>query len=88
MKDEELDRIREIKARYEADLLRKRNVVGVGVGRRRVKGQMTDQPCLVVMVEEKVPLKDLASPDRIPSEIEGICVDVQAVGQVKALYNE
>lgn len=82
---DELDRIRRVKAGHEADLLRKRNVVGVGVGRREVGGRMTEQLCLIVMVDRKVPLKELAPEDRIPSEIEGVCVDVQAVGRIKAL---
>lgn len=81
----ELDRIRRVKARHEAELLRKRNVVGVGVGKRQVGGRTTDQDCLVVMVERKVPLEELAPQDRIPPEIEGVCVDVQAVGRIKAL---
>lgn len=80
-----LERIRSVKARHEAELLHKRNVVGVGVGKRQVGGQITDQDCLIVMVERKVPLEELASQDRIPSEIEGVCVDVQAVGRIKAL---
>jgi hypothetical protein len=83
--DNELDHIKRVKARHEAGLLRKRNVVGVGVGRREVGGQMTDQACLVVMVREKVRLEELAPEDRIPSQIEGVCVDVQAVGRIKAL---
>jgi len=83
--DNELDRIKRVRARHEGDLLRKRNVVGVGVGRREVQGQMTDQACLVVMVESKISLEALAAEDRIPSEIEGVCVDVKAVGPIKAL---
>jgi len=83
--ESELDRIKRVRACHEADLLRKRNVVGVGVGRREVQGQMTDQVCLVVMVESKIPLEELAPQDRIPSQIEGVCVDVRAVGPIKAL---
>ncbi len=83
--DSELDRIKRVRARHEADLLRKRNVVGVGIGRREVEGQMTDQVCLVVMVEDKLSLEELAPEDRIPPEIEGVCVDVKAVGPIKAL---
>jgi len=84
-KNDEWDQIRRVKARHEADLLRKRNVVGVGVGRHEVGGEMTDQPCLVVMVEKKVPLEELTPEDRVPSELEGVCVDVQVVGRIKAL---
>jgi len=83
--EKELDRIGEVRARHECALLRKRNVVGVGVGTREVGGHMTDQACLVVMVEEKVPPEELPPQDRIPSEIEGVCVDVQTVGRIKAL---
>jgi len=83
--ESELDRIRRVRARHEADLLRKRGVVGVGVGRREVGGEMTDQLCLLVMVENKVCLEELAPEDRIPSEVEGVPVDVRAVGPIKAL---
>jgi hypothetical protein len=63
----------------------KANVVGVGIGFRHQKGQPTDTLALVVMVEKKVPDSQLAPKDVIPSEIEGVQVDVQEVGQIRAM---
>ncbi len=74
-----------IKARYEKKLMKLANVVGVGVGLRSKDNQFTDEVALVVNVSNKKPLTDLAPQDVIPDEIEGIPVDVQEVGQIKAL---
>lgn len=75
-------RILEVKKAHEEELLAKPNVVGVGVGFRRVGGEATHTPALVVMVSQKLPPALLNPEDRIPSWIEGIPVDVQEVGQI------
>lgn len=64
------------------ELLSKPNVVGCGVGFRQVGGERTDQVALVVMVRSKVPPALLAEHERIPSELEGVPVDVQEVGEI------
>jgi len=71
-----LARVRDVKAQYENALLRKANVVGVGVGFR----PETRDLALVVNVTHKVPLSDLQPDDRIPDEIDGVPVRVRAVG--------
>lgn len=63
------------------DLMRKANVVGVGVGFRMRHGQRTKEVVLVVMVDSKVPLNDLRPADRIPKVIDGVPVDVQETGE-------
>jgi len=80
----DLERIKAVKAAHEADLLRKANVVGVGIGFRQRGGQQTDEICLVVSVRKKVPPDQLAPDDRIPAELEGVPVDVQEVGIIRA----
>ncbi|MCD6552710.1 MAG: hypothetical protein J7M16_01715 [Anaerolineae bacterium] len=80
-----VERVKEIKAKYEQELLSKPNVVGLGVGYREVGGQMTDQVGLIVMVRRKVPLDQLAPQEVIPAQIEGIPTDVREVGEVRAL---
>lgn len=80
MNQVELARVRAVKAAYEKELLRKPNVVGVGIGFRQREGKLTDELAIVVSVTHKVPLEDLAPEDRIPGEIEGVPVDVQAIG--------
>lgn len=77
-------RIRAVKKRHESMLLRKANVVGVGIGLRHCQGEPTGEPVLVVNVTHKVPLAELAPKDRIPRELDGIPVDVQAVGRPRA----
>lgn len=81
---DELSKIQAVKARYERRLLRKRNVVGVGIGYREVEGQLTEQMVLTVMVEKKVPRDSLRKRDIIPSELDGVQVDVREVGMMQA----
>jgi hypothetical protein len=77
-------RIMEVKQAHEEELLAKSNVVGVGIGFRRVSGELTGTPALVVMVSQKLPPAMLDEDDRIPNWIEGVPVDVQEVGQITA----
>ena len=62
----------------------KANVVGIGVGYRYQAGKPTGTVALVVMVSRKVPRHALAPQDILPTEIEGIPVDVQEVGELRA----
>lgn len=82
---EELQRkITDIQARYVGELMQKAHVVGVGVGMAKVNGEYTDELALVVLVDKKVPMEELAPEDRIPAEIEGVRVDVNEVGIIEA----
>ena len=85
IQDEALERLRAVKAVYEADLMRKANVVGVGIGLRQRQGELTGTPAIVVSVTHKVPFSQIAPGDVIPPELEGVPVDVQAVGVLRAL---
>jgi hypothetical protein len=71
-----------VKKRHEQRLLKLPNVIGLGIGLRQVKGQVTDSRCLVVFVTHKVPPGLLAENERIPVELDGFPVDVQEIGQV------
>jgi hypothetical protein len=82
---EAVARVQSVKAKHERELMRKRNVVGVGVGFRERDGRRTDEVCIVVSVREKLPLDQLASKDVIPAELDGVRVDVQATGTFRAL---
>ncbi len=84
---DEVARIRAVKAAHEAELMRKANVVGVGIGLRQRDGQYTGELALIVSVTRKVPLDELDPGDIIPQEIDGIPVDVQAVGTLRALVS-
>ena len=80
-----IEQITKIKTRYEKELMKLANVIGVGIGFKHKNGQPTDEVALVVNVSQKKPLADLSKQDIIPSELEGVSVDVQEVGKIKAL---
>jgi hypothetical protein len=75
----------QVKRAHQAELMAKANGVGVGVGYRQVGGERTETVALVVMVSRKLPAAQLAPQDVLPNEIEGVPVDVQEVGEVRAL---
>lgn len=80
-----LDWVRKVKAKYEALLLSKKNVVGIGIGFKEKDGQATDQIALIVSVSKKLPADELDAADKIPAELEGVPVDVKEVGEIRAL---
>ncbi|NLF03346.1 MAG: hypothetical protein GX601_20475, partial [Anaerolineales bacterium] len=82
---ENIRRLRSVKAAYEAELMRRANVVGVGIGMRVRNGQPTDEPVIVVSVTHKVPPSLLRAQDVIPAELDGVPVDVQDTGSLTAL---
>jgi hypothetical protein len=75
---------RDVKKTHAASLMGKANVVGVSVGYRERGGKRTDEIALIVMVNKKLSPNALSQKDRIPSEIDGVPIDVQYVGQIKA----
>jgi hypothetical protein len=79
------DKIKGIKEKYTAELLRKSNVIGVAIGYKEKGGQKTDIPSLVVMVRKKVPPSQLKANDIVPAEVDGVVTDVREVGNIKAL---
>ena len=74
-----------VKRAHEHELLEKPNVVGVGVGLRQKDGILTDIVALVVMVDRKLSTAQLDLEGLIPVEIDGVPVDVQEVGEIKAM---
>jgi hypothetical protein len=68
-----VSKIRPIKQTAEADLLKRKGVTGVDIGKKIVKGQKTDELSIRVYVEKK---KDVAKKEMIPNKIEGIKTDV------------
>jgi hypothetical protein len=74
-----------IRAKHEASLLGYPNVVGVTEGIEMRAGKPTGAPALVVLVSGKVPRKSLPKASRLPSEIDGVPIDVVEVGPIEAL---
>ena len=85
MTNGELERIREIKNRHQDELLKKKNVVGLGIGYKETAGRQTDQLSLIVMVRKKEPLSNLNPPDVVPPQIKDVITDVQEAGEIRAL---
>jgi hypothetical protein len=73
-----------VRQAHQAELMRRANVVGVGIGLRRRQGKSTGEVALVVLVRRKLPRDMLAPEDVVPAEIEGVPVDVQEVGEITA----
>lgn len=73
--------IHDCKRKHERQLLAKKNVVAVGVGRKNGVGP----PCVCVSVTKKEPLSRLAQGDVVPLEVDGQRTDVVEVGRIRAL---
>lgn len=56
----------EVVKKFTAELLRKKNVVMVGLGTKQVGGIDTGKVALVVGVKQKLPLSELAAEDIVP----------------------
>jgi hypothetical protein len=85
LSDQAVQRAREVKRRHEQELLRKANVVAVGVGFCRRGGVQTREVGIVVSVKKKVPSSELKPGDVIPAQIENVPVDVVETGEIRAL---
>lgn len=80
--DDSIARAQHIKAKYEVELRRKKNVVGVGIGFKKTnQGEFV---AIMVNVTQKVALHKLAEADRIPKMLDDVPVSVVAVGKIQA----
>jgi hypothetical protein len=66
-------------------LMRLRNVVGVGVGYKMIAGEQTGDLSIAVSVTEKVPANHLPVSDVVPLEVEGVQTDVVRTGPIHAI---
>ena len=68
--------IEDVKRRYDDQLLSKEGVVGVGIGETTI-----GEACIKVYIKEKSPKVEKV----IPKELEGYKVEIEEVGEIKAL---
>lgn len=68
-----------------AQLKRKRNVVLIGTGVKRTKGEYTNRLAIIIGVTEKVPISQLSIEDIIPAQINSIPTDVEPIGKIEFL---
>ncbi len=75
-----IEGIKELQARQQIEILAFQNVVGVGVGKKVVAGRETEEHCLSVFVDQKLPLEAIHKDSRIPKSIDNIKTDVIETG--------
>jgi len=85
MSDPAVQRALEVKRRHESELLRRPNVVAVGVGFRTRAGQPTTEVCIVISVTRKQPATHLKRGEAVPASLEGVPIDVVETGVIRAL---
>lgn len=73
-----------LQAFIQEEMLKKSHVVGVAAGYKESHGVLTDEPSLVVLVDEKRPLSEIDDADRVPKDVEGVKTDVYVVGKLRA----
>ena len=76
---------REIKKKYEGELLRKGNVLGVMTGYKIRGEEKTDELSVICMVEKKLEKDKLSKRDFVPETLEDTPTDVIEVGKIRAL---
>jgi hypothetical protein len=77
--------LRMVKNWNKKQLLSKKNVISVGVGKRQTGGEYTEELCIVVGVSKKVPVNKLWRRDLVPTWIDGCRTDVIELGDIRAL---
>jgi len=72
----DLDPIRQVKEKVEARLRQYPGVHAVGIGEKYVNGKPSGETAIVVLVSKKKPLDQLKTEDVVPTEMEGVKIDV------------
>ncbi len=76
--------VSELKRRTHKKLMKKANVIGMGVGFKETSGVKTDELSLTLLVRDKQPVSALSAKDRVPAVMDDIKTDVIRVGRVVA----
>jgi len=71
--------------KHQTRILKKANVVGVGVGEKITDGMPTGRISLKVYVEKKVDKRKLSKKDLVPKRVAKIETDVEEVGKIRPL---
>jgi hypothetical protein len=77
-------KIQELIRKYESQLLKYPNVIGVSTGHKIVNGINTEELCISILVRKKISEEELDSKYVLPKDIESIKTDVVDVrGDIK-----
>ena len=74
--------------KYRQSLLKKKNVIGVGIGYREKGGQRTGEKAIIVFVTKKENLRQLDRSEIVPRFVQGQRVDVIEIGEVRFLKSQ
>lgn len=80
-----MQRVEKALSRHQLELLSLPNVVGVGKGFKSVRGEVTQKPALIIMVEKKLPASRLERGARVPQVLDEAETDVLEVGELRLL---
>lgn len=80
----EIDKAVSIKQQNLHHLLKRNNVIGVGVGFKETAEGLTDDLAVVVNVVKKLPIAQLAESDKVPRDLDGVKTDVIETGRFLA----
>lgn len=80
-----MDKIHKIKEAKTPEILDRKNVVGVGVGKKITNGEQTNEDSILVFVEKKADPSVLSTKDLVPEEIDGVKTDVIEVGKLRPM---
>lgn len=78
-------RIRQVLRRRQGELMSLPHVVGVGIGKKMVRGEDIGEEALVVLVDKKVPEPELHRSEKVPRTLSRCCTDVLEVGELQLL---
>lgn len=87
MTENDYERIKEIIKRNRNTIKLFPNVIGLGVGKKIVKGRITDVLAIRIYIIKKISRDCLNKMELIPEQIEGIPTDVIEIGKVRLLGN-
>jgi hypothetical protein len=80
---QDFEKIRKVKNDHLKSLFKKSNVNGVGIGYKIVDGQLTDELCIRVYVEEKKNRSQMNEKELIPERLGDFKTDVIAIGRIR-----
>ena len=87
MAQDRIQQLLEAQRLSQDDLLRRSGVVGVAIGFRSYKEQVTEQLAVAVLVEQKKPIEALSADDLVPPDVHGARTDVIEIGRLEAQLN-
>ncbi|UCZ52118.1 S1 family peptidase [Bacillus shivajii] len=78
----EIEAVKKVKSKENEDaILRKQNVIGLGIGVKKKSGKYTGRPALIAYVTSKKPLSSLTKEDKVPESLDGVETDVIEISQ-------